>query len=89
VNCNTPPLKPPRAPRLGSHAHRALAELTARGDRGLTSPAFQKSCGGSWRLASAVHELRRMGWAISDSWVRTARRSFKRYYLLPGEQSWK
>lgn len=79
VNSTTSPY-PSSVPKLGTMAHRALAELACRGPVGLSSPEFQ-ALTGSWRLASSVHTLRQRGWPIVTNWVRHPRREFARYTL--------
>lgn len=73
----------PQMPRIGTHAHRALAELAHRGAVGMTSPEYQ-AVAGSWRLAAAVMVLRRAGWHIVSQWVKHPNRRFTRYVLVEG-----
>lgn len=73
-------------PGIGAFDHRVLAELAARGRRGLTHPEFQ-AIYGSWRLAAGVHSLRRRGWRIVGSWETnpSTLRPWKRYFLGGGQ----
>lgn len=81
---NTTQPSMPRMPSVGTHAHRALAALVEAGDRGLTHPEYEARQG-SWRLASAVHALRRLRWGIRGERVRAHGRRCVRYYLVGGE----
>ena len=76
----SPSLKP-RVPLTGTMEHRALSELLARGQRGMTSPEFQ-AVTGSWRLSAQVFDLRRKGWPVEKQWVETRARRFAHYTLV-------
>lgn len=80
---NTTHKRWPRMPLVGTHAHRALAALADAGPKGLTHPEYEDR-EGSWRLASAVHVLRRLNWNITGERVRAHGRHCVRYYLEGG-----
>lgn len=56
------PITPPPKPAFGTLGGAAL-ECFLSG-RKLIHPQFQEICG-SWRLAAAVYELKKMGWPIT------------------------